>query len=278
MSLETEPVQIGDISVAAARLGYGTYHLLDKINASQALDSFAEAFEVGINLFDSSDNYGTKSIIGRAVSAGILPRDEVIIATKTGLATTLPEQRQMKELSGAGHDTTTQRVRAQIDNSLRVLGDDVGCIDLYQLHVPDERVSHEEHAELMSELIESGKIVEYGLSNYSKEQLEQFLAACDDRGLRRPAAIQPYFNMLAAKSIPEVGLAQDEGIVVLAHSPLLKGALAGLRREKALELFNSIVSSDSEGEIDQFVIDNFLAVHGAIDDIEQTAESQERTL
>src|SRR5690606_27111240 len=119
---------IAGIDVPAFRIGYGTYHLLDKMNASEAIDSFGEAYQSGINLYDTSDNYGTELAIGRAVSAGVLPRDRVIIATKTGLGTTLREQTSWNE-AGRRYNTDPDRIRRQVDNSLRVLGDDVGVID-----------------------------------------------------------------------------------------------------------------------------------------------------
>ncbi len=223
-----QAIHIGDIPVTSPNIGYGTYHLGDKLDAADTIESFRRAHEAGITLFDTSDNYGTELAIGRAVSAEVLPRNEVIIATKTGLGTTAEQQMRWREEGHQG-DTTPERIRNQVDRSLLVLGDDVGIIDLYQLHVPDERVAHEAHAETMSELIEAEKIREYGLSNYSVAQLEAFLEACDDRGLRRPAATQPFVNMLSPSQLVEVELAHDEGLTVLAHSPLVKGVLTNKR-------------------------------------------------
>lgn len=224
LAASSEHVRIPGITIDAHRVGFGTYHLLEKINASEALDAFGAAFEAGINLIDTSDNYGTELAIGRAVSAGILPRDEVIIATKTGLGTTLHEQRAWTQ-QGRRYNTSPDRIRRQVENSLRVLGDDVGYIDLYQLHVHDPEIEPIEHAEVMAELMETGTIRAWGVSNYDNADLNKLLVTCDRHGIPRPATSQPYCNLLQPTSLEEVDFASQEGLVVLAHSPLLKGVL-----------------------------------------------------
>jgi len=226
-------LQIGDLQPEVSCIGFGTYHLGDKLNASDALDAFGAAHQAGIVLFDTSDNYGTELVIGRAVSAGVLPRDEVIIATKTGLGTTMGEQKAWTAAERR-QNTDPDRVRKQVDNSLRVLGDDVGPIDIYQLHVHDPLVPPEAHAELMTELIEAGKIRSWGVSNYSIDELGELLEACDSCGLVRPVTSQPFYNMLSLDGQANVDFARDEGLVVLGHSPLVKSALTDARLTQLL--------------------------------------------
>ncbi len=240
-------IQIGALEAAAFRIGYGTYHLMDKMNASEAIDSFGVAYEAGINLFDTSDNYGTELAIGRAVSAGVIEREHVVIATKTGLGTTAREQ-QAWDASKRRYNTDPERVRRQVDNSLRVLGDGVGIIDLYQLHVYDPEVPHEAHAELMSELVEEEKIRAWGVSNYSNQQLTDLLRACDERGLDHPATSQPFHNILSVKGTSAITLAQKAGMVVLAHSPLLKSALTERRFAEITDFITSRQEKSSDEE------------------------------
>ncbi|MEM6997384.1 MAG: aldo/keto reductase [Patescibacteria group bacterium] len=216
-------VQIGEIQVPSSVIGYGTYHLADKLDTHDAITSFTKAYGAGINHFDTSDNYGTELHLGRAVSFGVFPREEVIIATKTGLGTTAKQQGEWNR-SGRRYNTDPDRVRRHVDRSLEVMGSDVGYIDLYYLHAFDPNVESVDHAQLMLELKAAGKIIEYGLSNYTGEQLELFLETCDRHDLPRPAAIQPAYN-LVYPDLGDIQLAQEEGIAVMAHSPLLKGAL-----------------------------------------------------
>lgn len=246
-------VNIPGIDVPAFRVGYGTYHLMDKMNASEAIDSLGQAFEAGINLYDTSDNYGTELVIGRAVSAGVLPRDEVIIATKTGLGTTATEQRQWKE-SGRDYNTEPDRIRRQVDNSLMLLGDDVGIIDIYQLHVRDPRVDHLSHAEVMQELIEEGKIRSWGVSNYSLDDLRDLIMTCKENELTLPSTTQPFHSLLEYKSAKQIDLAKSMGIVVLSHSPLVKGVLTDNRLKQVVNYLEGVRSEGSDK--DKAIVDN----------------------
>lgn len=180
------------------------------------------------------------------MSDSTLPREEVVIATKTGLGTTLSEQRRWNEQGRRGN-TDPARIREQVDNSLRILGEDVGIIDIYQLHVRDPDVEHAAHAETMADLIDTGKIKTWGVSNYSNQELEDLLEACDERDLPRPTTSQPFHNMLAPYSHEKTQYAKDEGLVVLAHSPLIKGVLTDARFQELKETLELYRDGDNEG-------------------------------
>ena len=215
-------LQIGELTVTSPKIGLGTYHLFDKVPMDDMDTVFTDAFESGVTLFDSSDNYGTEPIIGALLELGVLPREEVIIATKTGLGKTYEEQQKWNE-AGRRYNTDPERVLKQAFISREVLG--VESIDLYQLHVYDPNVPYGEHVELMSLLKRAGVITEYGLSNYGSEQLAGFLATCDALGLPKPATFQPYYNMLSPETFESVDIARRHGLTILAHSPLMRGAL-----------------------------------------------------
>lgn len=274
MSSPETHVQIGGLQPAAFRIGFGTYHLMDKMNASTAIDTLGTAFEQGVNLFDTSDNYGTELVIGRAVSAGVIRREDVIIATKTGLGTTLREQ-QAWDAEGRKYNTDPERVRKQVDNSLLVLGDDVGVIDLYQLHVHDPNVPHEAHAELMSELIDEQKIHAWGISNYSAGALADLLAACDERGLVRPVTSQPFDNMVNIHAA-DVALAKAEGLTVLTHSPLLKSVLTNKRLQELQAVLDGIHLGGDPKE--QEIIDSLRPTAMALEQLAEMAQDRGYTL
>jgi len=219
---EMRTVPLSDSGIEASVMGYGTYHLLDKMDPKDAVDSMGRAYEAGIILFDTSDNYlGPELVIGRAVRDGVLPRDDVVIATKTGIPASYYDAVERRD-----GGTSPERIKRQVEKSLWALGDEVGVIDLYQLHVPDDTVEPAAHAETMAELIEAGKIRSYGVSNYSAQQLTSLLEACNSRGLPRPVSIQNIHTILTDYGDePALELARQQGLTVLAHSPLLKGGL-----------------------------------------------------
>jgi aryl-alcohol dehydrogenase-like predicted oxidoreductase len=238
-------VELGTAGLEPSVIGYGTYHLLDKLDPYTAIQSLGVAFEAGINFFDTSDNYGTELAIGKAVSEGVLRRDEIVIATKTGLATSASEAIEWGKAKS--QDTHPGRIREQVEKSLWLLGDDVGRIDLFQLHVYDPTVGALDVAITMSELIDEDKIVEYGVSNYPLDALVELRQAAASNGLAQPACIQPFHNALSSFGNQDIiDFARAEGMTVLAHSPLHKGALTDHGVDMLDELIDQVTKENSE--------------------------------
>ena len=217
-------VRLGYSDIVVSSVGFGTYHLRDKIGSSEGIDAMGAAFEAGINLYDTSDNYGTEELIGLAVREGVLPREEVIIATKTGLATSVEEANDFGRRK-RHVDTSPERIEAQVEKSLRMLGEDVGIIDLYQLHSYDPSVPADAIAVTMDKLIRQGKIRAYGMSNYPVEAIEDLMQACDQYETAYPITSQLFANIIEGYESLPTQADQNGGITTLAHSPLHKGAL-----------------------------------------------------
>jgi aryl-alcohol dehydrogenase-like predicted oxidoreductase len=95
-----------------SRLGLGTGR-----SEAEAIGLVHQAFDLGVNLFDTAAVYGTEEVLGRALKS--LPRNRVVIASKAWIP------------RGAGHTAAEYAVKS-LDNSLRLLGLD--CIDIFELH------------------------------------------------------------------------------------------------------------------------------------------------
>lgn len=238
-------IPLGDSGLEVSRVGFGTYHLPQKLDGIGCLRALGRASARGVTLFDTSDNYGSEVLIGAAIARRYLPRDEVVIATKTGLATSLEHRREL-DAAERRYDTSPERVRRQVDASLTMLG--VNEIDLYQLHAYDPKVSASEQAGVMDELVGKGKIRAWGVSNYPADALINLVTACDDNGLTRPVSSQPFFNLLADDADGQVSLSRGFDLTTLAHSPLVKGMLT----DTALyELDKSISAEDGSEDLDE---------------------------
>lgn len=220
-----EQVPLGDSGMTVSSVGFGTYHLREKVGPSAAIDVMGSAFQEGITLYDTSDNYGTEELIGIAVKEGVLPRDQVVVATKTGLA--VSAQEHLAWVDEDKHvDVTPSRIRQQAEKSLRLLGEDVGVIDLYQLHSYDPEVPPDVPARVMNRLIDEGKIRAYGVSNYPATAIADILHACDEWGFRYPVSSQPITNLVYGYDEAAAEITRADGMTTLAHSPLHKGLLA----------------------------------------------------
>ncbi len=95
-----------------SRLGLGTGR-----SEAEAVALVHQAFDLGVNLFDTAAVYGTEAVLGKALKG--LPRDKVVIATKAWIP------------RSAGRSAAEHAV-ASLDNSLKLLGLD--CIDIFELH------------------------------------------------------------------------------------------------------------------------------------------------
>jgi len=108
------------LRVSVAGLGCGGFSRLGLGTGKSEAEAAAlvhQAFDLGVNLFDTAAVYGTESVLGRALKT--MPRDQVVIATKAWIP------------RGAGRSAADRAV-ASLDNSLKLLG--VDCIDVFQLH------------------------------------------------------------------------------------------------------------------------------------------------
>lgn len=241
---EFQEIQLGNSDLVVSRFGFGTYHLLDAFDGDMASASRAivEAWNAGIDLIDTSDNYpGSEEAIRQALQTGI-SREHATIATKTGLATSFSEHQQW-ESEGKNTDCSPERAKSQLRASLGRLG--INEVDLYQYHRYDSRVPHAEAAGAMSDFIEAGLVRAWGVSNYSAEELAELLAVCDEEGLPRPVTSQPYLNFLAGNG-KNARVAQEAGMTVLAYGPLMKGLLTDAGVEQASVLIERMAADKDE--------------------------------
>jgi aryl-alcohol dehydrogenase-like predicted oxidoreductase len=95
-----------------SRLGLGTGK-----SEAEAVGLVHQAFDLGVNLFDTAAVYGTEAVLGRALKS--LPRDRVVIASKAWIPRSV------------GQSAAEYAVKS-LDNSLRLLG--IDCIDVFELH------------------------------------------------------------------------------------------------------------------------------------------------
>ncbi len=169
------------------------------------------AVEHGITLFDTAEIYGnglSEKLLGEALRAEGIPREEVVIATK------------LAGFNASGKERALKSLRA----SLKRLG--TGYIDLYQIHWPPPKWCKLcEVLRGLEEAVDEGLIKYIGLSNFPVKDVEE-ARAC----LRKHDIVSVQFQYSLAYRAPENDLIpylKREGIGVLAWSPLAKGALTG---------------------------------------------------
>ena len=177
------------------------------------------AFNAGVNFFDISDIYEkgeAEKAMGKVFAK--MPRHELVISTKCFWP--MSDDVNDKGLS-------RKHIMESIEKSLRRIG--TPYVDLYFCHRPDPETPIEETARAMDDLIHQGKVLYWGTSEWSAEQIREAHAICDKRGLYKPAVEQPQLSLIKRqKFIDEISPAcRLLGTGLVTWSPLASGMLSG---------------------------------------------------
>ena len=179
----------------------------------------ADAVEMGYTLFDTAEIYGTdtnphdnEDLLGEALRPY---RDRVVITTKFGLTFDRSHEPGPYPLIP---DSTPDSIRNAVEGSLCRLQTD--HIDLYLQHRIDPHVEPEIVAETMSQLIQEGKILHWGISETTAEYLRRAHAVCP------VTAIQNRYSMMARWHEDIFSTLEELNIGFIAFSPLANGLLS----------------------------------------------------
>ncbi|MEW5828794.1 MAG: aldo/keto reductase [Chloroflexota bacterium] len=190
-------------------------------------DSFAimdRALELGLNFFDTANVYGwklgegvTEQIVGRWFAQGGGRREKVVIATKVyGKMGDWPNQSRL----------SARHIREAVEGSLRRLQTDY--IDLYQMHHVDRLTPWDEIWQAMEVLVQQGKVLYVGSSNFGGWHIAQAQEAARSRHFLGLVSEQCVYNLSARLVELEVLPACWEyGLGVIPWSPLGGGILGG---------------------------------------------------
>jgi aryl-alcohol dehydrogenase-like predicted oxidoreductase len=205
------------ISVSEYALGAMMFGAMGNTDHDDCIRMIHTALDAGINLIDTADVYAageSEVIVGKALKGR---RDEVVLATKFGLAMGEdPNQR----------GGSARWIRRAVEDSLRRL--DTDHIDLYQIHRPDPDTDIDETLAALSDLIRAGKIRAIGGSFFSPEETVEAQWTAERRGHHRFRTEQsPYSILTRGVENRVLPTAQRYGMGVLTFGPLNSGWLSG---------------------------------------------------
>ena len=177
------------------------------------------AFERGVNFFDAADVYArgeAERVMGKALAE--LPRHRLVISTKV-----------FWPMSDDVNDRGLSRkhVMESVERSLTRLGTDY--VDVYFCHRADPETPMEETIRAMDDLVRQGKVLYWGTSEWTGEQIHDACEFADRRGHYRPQVEQPQLSLLARKKF-ETDVrprCREHGLGVVVWSPLASGLLTG---------------------------------------------------
>ena len=216
---------LGRTGLKVSRLCLGTMNFGPMTSESDSFVIMDRALELGINFFDTANVYGrktgegvTESIIGRWFAQGNGRRDKVVLATKVfGHMGDWPNQSHLSAV----------HIRQAVEQSLRRLQTD--HIDLYQMHHIDRDTSWPEIWQAMEVLVQQGKVVYVGSSNFAGWNLAQAMETANTRHFLGLVSEQSLYNLNARMiELEVIPTCKHYGLGLIPWSPLAGGLLGGI--------------------------------------------------
>ena len=193
------------------------------LGRNEARDLVARAFDAGINLFDSAENYAhgaAEALLGDVLADLRLPRDGFCVTSKAFFGP-VPEPRPTQRGLSRKH------LRDACDAALRRLH--VDYLDIFFCHRPDPDTPVEETVAAMDQLVRAGKVLYWGTSEWPAETIRAAARFARAHGLAAPATEQAQYNLLhrARVEFEYAGLYDELGLGLTTWSPLASGLLSG---------------------------------------------------
>jgi len=248
--------RLGESGLEVSPICLGTMMFGVRTSEADANRIIASARDAGINFIDTADAYGhgaSEKIVGAAIKAD---RRHWILATKVANPMTA------KPRDGG---LSRRWIMQACDDSLARLGTD--HIDVYYLHKDDRDTPVAETVAAIGDLIRSGKVLYFGVSNYRGWRIAEVVNECVAQGVPRPVVCQPYYNLLNRQPEVEILPACDYyGLGVAPYSPIARGVLTGKYRPGVVPEDSRVALRDArmmetEFRAESFAIAEKLATH-----------------
>ena len=215
--------KFGSTGLQVSALSFGTWLTFGKqIADSTAEELMIKAYDAGINFFDNAEIYArgkSEEVMGNILSKVKWTRSSYMVSSKVffGFEENKPNQRGLSR----------KHIIEGCDAALKRL--QVDYIDLYYCHRPDKDTPILETVQAMNHLIQQGKILYWGTSEWSAQEILQAHLEAARHHLIPPVMEQPQYNMLERKKMEDdyLHLFKHQGLATTIWSPLASGVLSG---------------------------------------------------
>jgi voltage-dependent potassium channel beta subunit len=213
--------RLGKSGLQVSEFSLGSWVTFSKqVHEDDALKLMTTAYDAGINFFDNAEGYeqgGSEILMGKALKKLNWSRDSYIVSSKVFWGGSKPTQRGLsrKHVTDACHAALK---RLQVE-----------YLDLFFCHRPDVDTPIEETVRAMHDLIAQGKVLYWGTSEWSGQQITEAYAAARDLRITPPAMEQPQYNLFERDKVERdyLPIYDLAGIGTTIWSPLASGILTG---------------------------------------------------
>jgi voltage-dependent potassium channel beta subunit len=216
--------RLGTSGLQLSALSFGAWVTFgNQVDRNAAREMIALAWDHGVNFFDNAEGYANgeaERVMGDAIADLRLPRDGYCVSSKVYFGSAREPRPTQKGLSrkhvvDACHDAL-KRLR-------------VDYLDLYFCHRPDPDVPVEETVRAMDSLVQQGKVLYWGTSEWPAGQIREAHKIARLRNLQPPTMEQPQYNLLHRERVEReyAPLYAEYGMGTTIWSPLASGLLTG---------------------------------------------------
>ncbi len=213
--------RLGKSGLQVSEFSFGSWVTFGKqVDQSDAKTMMTAAYDAGINFFDNAEGYeagNSETLMGQALTDLGWSRDSYIVSSKVFWGGAKPTQRGLsrKHVMDAAHAALR---RLQVD-----------YLDLYFCHRPDVDTPIVETVRAMHDLIQQGKVLYWGTSEWSAQQITEAHAAAREWHLTPPTMEQPQYNLFERDKVEGdyTPLYDTFGLGTTIWSPLASGILTG---------------------------------------------------
>jgi len=216
--------RLGHSGLKLSALSFGAWVTFgDQIGRGEARNLIAAAWDHGVNFFDNAEGYANgqaEQVMGDVIADLRLPRDGFCVSSKVYFGST-PDPRPTQR--GLSRKHVTDACHAALKR-LRV-----DYLDLFYCHRPDADTPVAETVRAMDALIAQGKVLYWGTSEWSAQQIQQAIDIAERYGLQAPSMEQPQYNLLHRErvEVEYAPLYTGAGLGTTVFSPLASGLLTG---------------------------------------------------
>jgi voltage-dependent potassium channel beta subunit len=211
--------RLGKAGIKVSEVSLGTWLTYGKtVEQDSAKECFRTAFEEGVNFFDTANIYAngaSEKVVGEILKD--FNRSDIVLGTKLFF----PMSQKVND-----RGLSRKHIMESCEASLKRLGTDY--IDIYQCHRYDTETELEEVISAMDDLVKQGKIIYWGVSQWSAVNICDAVHLSRFHNKAKPQSNQPVYNMLnRSLEVDVMSLCEREGMGLVVWSPLAEGVLTG---------------------------------------------------
>jgi voltage-dependent potassium channel beta subunit len=213
--------RLGKAGVQVSALSLGSWVTFgQQISDDVAAELMKTAYDNGVNFFDNAEAYAagrSETVMGHILHKMAWSHETFLVSSKVFWGGSLPNQEGLSR----------KHVMEACHNALRRL--QVEYLDLYFCHRPDPKTPIEETVRAMSDLVHQGKVLYWGTSEWSAQEITQAHAIAGECHLVPPTMEQPMYHLFGRHRVEKEfeRLYAEYGMGTTIWSPLASGLLTG---------------------------------------------------